>query len=86
MLDCCAPLDVVKDKGITMAALACLARCNGLTVQIEGPDTHTIEDLRAVIEEYCSEEKGKVVVVSYDRRGLKQTGSGHFSPIGGYHR
>ncbi|CAM9786851.1 unnamed protein product [Pylaiella littoralis] len=86
MLDCCAPLDVVKDKGITMPALGCLARCNGLTVQMEGPDTHAIGDLRGVIEECCSEEIGKVVVVSYDRRGLKQTGTGHFSPIGGYHR
>ncbi len=26
-----------------------------------------------------------LVVVSYDRRGLKQTGTGHYSPIGGYH-
>jgi glutathione gamma-glutamylcysteinyltransferase len=26
-----------------------------------------------------------VLVVSYDRKGLDQTGAGHFSPIGGYH-
>jgi glutathione gamma-glutamylcysteinyltransferase len=26
-----------------------------------------------------------VVIASYDRAGLDQTGSGHFSPIGGYH-
>ncbi|CAN0297117.1 unnamed protein product, partial [Hapterophycus canaliculatus] len=73
-------------KGITMSTLACLARCNGLTVSVSGPDTHTIEDLRAVIEECAAKDIGKVVVVSYDRRGLKQTGTGHFSPIGGYHR
>jgi len=27
-----------------------------------------------------------VLVVSYDRSALGQTGSGHFSPVGGYHR
>ena len=68
------------------AQLGCLARCNGLKVEIGGPSTHPLEDLRAVIEECSSEDLGKVVVVSYDRRGLKQTGSGHFSPIGGFHK
>ncbi|CAN0554412.1 unnamed protein product, partial [Ectocarpus sp. 12 AP-2014] len=47
---------------------------------------HTLEDLRAVIEECSSADTGRVVVVTYDRRGLKQTGSGHFSPVGGYHK
>lgn len=26
-----------------------------------------------------------VAIVSYSRRTLNQTGTGHFSPIGGYH-
>ncbi|CAM9915373.1 unnamed protein product, partial [Ectocarpus sp. 8 AP-2014] len=86
MLDCCAPLETVKDQGITLSTLACLARCNGLAVDVARTDTHTLEDLRAVIEECSSADTGRVVVVSYDRRGLKQTGSGHFSPIGGYHK
>ncbi|CAN0077952.1 unnamed protein product [Ectocarpus sp. 13 AM-2016] len=47
---------------------------------------HTLEDLRAVVEECSSADRGRVVVVTYDRRGLKQTGSGHFSPVGGYHK
>ncbi|CBJ32985.1 phytochelatin synthase, catalyse the biosynthesis of PCs from GSH [Ectocarpus siliculosus] len=86
MLDCCAPLETVKDQGITLSTMACLARCNGLAVDVARTDTHTLEDLRAVIEECSSADAGRVVVVSYDRRGLKQTGSGHFSPIGGYHK
>lgn len=65
--------------------LGCLARCNGLEVEMGGPNTSSLEDLRAAIEECSSEDRGKVVVVSYDRSGLQQTGSGHFSPIGGYH-
>lgn len=53
---------------------------------MRGPATHSIESLRAAIEECSAQDSGKVVVVSYDRRGLKQTGSGHFSPIGGFHK
>eukprot|EP00903_Cladosiphon_okamuranus_P008074 g7788.t1 len=86
MLDCCAPLEVVKSKGITLTTMCCLARCNGLVVTPFSPDTHAIEDLRAVVHHCSSEDRGKVVVVSYDRRGVNQTGTGHFSPIGGYHR
>src|SRR5689334_14868984 len=29
LLDCCAPLEVVKQRGITFGQFACLARCNG---------------------------------------------------------
>jgi glutathione gamma-glutamylcysteinyltransferase len=29
---------------------------------------------------------GSVVIVSYSRQVLNQTGTGHFSPIGGYHQ
>lgn len=66
--------------------MCCLARCNGLEVELGRPDTRSIEDLREAIEQCSSEDRGKVIVVSYDRRGLKQTGSGHFSPVGGYHK
>eukprot|EP00752_Nemacystus_decipiens_P001863 g1795.t1 len=86
MLDCCAPLEVVKAKGVTLPTMCCLARCNGLMVTVAGPDTHSIEDLRSAVEECSTEDRGKVVVASYDRRGVNQTGTGHFSPIGGYHR
>lgn len=30
MLDCCQPLEDVKQFGITLAEFACLAKCNGL--------------------------------------------------------
>ena len=29
LLDCCEPLEIVQQKGITMDKLACLAKCNG---------------------------------------------------------
>jgi len=33
MLDCCKPLDKVKENGITFHEFGCLARCNGLGVK-----------------------------------------------------
>ncbi|KAL8555264.1 hypothetical protein ACS0TY_003173 [Phlomoides rotata] len=33
----------------------------------------------------CSTSDDCHVITSYDRRAFKQTGTGHFSPIGGYH-
>jgi len=30
MLDCCQPLEVIKENGITLAEFSCLAKCNGL--------------------------------------------------------
>lgn len=30
MLDCCRPLEWVKEHGITLAEFSCLAKCNGL--------------------------------------------------------
>eukprot|EP00039_Didymoeca_costata_P008622 m.114323 g.114323 ORF g.114323 m.114323 type:complete len:187 (+) comp14161_c0_seq3:83-643(+) len=32
MLDCCEPLDVIKEKGITFMKLVCLGRCNNADV------------------------------------------------------
>ena len=60
-------------------------------------DTSIIINEKEVLSDSCCEKKIKsalsekvnvytrnVMVVSYNRRDLSQTGSGHFSPIGGY--
>ena len=46
----------------------------------------TLEEFRKDIERCCSSHKGPVLIVSYSRKELLQTGDGHFSPIGGYHK
>ncbi|ELR22440.1 phytochelatin synthase [Acanthamoeba castellanii str. Neff] len=96
LLDCCSPLEVVKKNGITISEFVCLAM-----IMVEGDadddDDVTwggwwsvsalqrdVDQFREVVRE-CSARDDRLLVVSYDRRGLKQTGSGHFSPIGGYH-
>ncbi|KAI3864849.1 hypothetical protein MKX03_006088 [Papaver bracteatum] len=44
----------------------------------------TIDDFRKYLMT-CTSSEDFYVVTSYNRRTFKQTGTGHFSPIGGYH-
>ncbi|KAJ3370006.1 hypothetical protein GGF31_004857 [Allomyces arbusculus] len=83
MLDCCRSLDDVRDKGITISEFGCLATCNGLRAKVHRADLVTKEQfLEDIIRtSQCDDE---VLVVSYFRGTLGQTGSGHFSPLGGY--
>ena len=118
MLDCCDPLEVVKLQGITVAKLACLARCNGARVTVKYGDAVGLDEFREDVKRVCAQcpshfkdspaspttapttastsccsdgdnyddpHKAVVMITAYSRRVLKQSGSGHFSPIGGYH-
>jgi len=84
LLDCCVPLAEVRKRGLDLEELACLARCNGADVALERGDATNLAAFRAAIASAAG--GGGVLVVSYDRSALGQTGSGHFSPVGGYHR
>lgn len=84
MLDCCIPLSVVEETGITMDQFACLAACNLLNVKMVRTDeTASEDDFRALIRTIVR-STDQVLVVTYSRACLEQTGDGHFSPIGGY--
>ena len=83
LLDCCVPLRDVRERGLDIEELACLARCNGAQVEVRRGDTSTLADWRAALTIAASGEA--VVVASYDRAAMGQSGGGHFSPIGGYH-
>lgn len=81
MLDCCRPLSSVAEVGLTLSEFACLARCNGLAVQVfEGGGE---EEFRSAVKGSARGEKG-MMALSYSRKTLGQTGDGHFSPVGGY--
>lgn len=83
LLDCCVPLDHIRQRGLDLDEIACLARCNGAAVDMFRAET---SDLAAWRSSLVAGARGDgVVIASYDRAGLDQTGSGHFSPIGGYH-
>jgi glutathione gamma-glutamylcysteinyltransferase len=84
LLDCCVPLDEVRKRGLDIDELSCLARCNGAEVETVRADTGNIDVWRS---ELVTASRGETIVIaSYDRGALGQTGSGHFSPMGGYHR
>ena len=84
LLDCCVSLAEGRERGLDLEELACLARCNGADVAAVRGDATNLAAFRAAIASAAGGEG--VLVASYDRSGLGQTGSGHFSPIGGYHR
>ncbi|AFZ11668.1 Glutathione gamma-glutamylcysteinyltransferase [Crinalium epipsammum PCC 9333] len=84
-LDCCKPLPVVKEEGITFDELACLARCNGAKVASYRSHQSSLEQFRQTIKEATSSPQDLHIIVSYSRQILGQTGDGHFSPVGGYH-
>ncbi|KAJ3339184.1 hypothetical protein HDU91_001061, partial [Kappamyces sp. JEL0680] len=82
MLDCCRPLELVKHDGITLSEFVCLAKCNGLEAKLRLAETTDHSEFVADLELACSSEQ-HIMVVSYSRATLGQSGDGHFSPIGG---
>ncbi|KNC52791.1 phytochelatin synthase family protein [Thecamonas trahens ATCC 50062] len=88
LLDCCKPLDKIKEEGISFDEFACLAKCNALEVVTAcraDEDEFSEDAFRADVIRSVREPAGSALVIAYDRSGLGQTGTGHFSPIGGYH-
>jgi hypothetical protein len=84
MLECCAPLDLVKEKGITLDQFVCLAKCHGLEARSQRFDHTTYDQFKADLYKTAT-EPGHHMVISFNRASLGQTGIGHFSPIGAYH-
>jgi len=83
LLDCCVPLEEIRRRGLDLGELTCLARCNGADVELHRADRDGLEAWRGSLG--AAARGDGVVIASYDRRELAQTGSGHYSPIGGYH-
>ncbi|KAJ3013561.1 hypothetical protein HKX48_005671 [Thoreauomyces humboldtii] len=84
MLECCAPREQIRKKGMTFTELACLARCNGLRVTAKRADQVSRDQFKKDLARVSASEDTHMVV-SFSRKTLGQTGDGHFSPIGAYH-
>ncbi|KAF9171086.1 hypothetical protein BGX20_008128 [Mortierella sp. AD010] len=82
LLECCAPAEQVKAKGITFNQFACLSKCH-CDVQVRRATQTSLEQFKQDLEMVCSRDDIHMVV-SFSRKSLGQTGDGHFSPIGGY--
>ena len=87
MLDCCVAPEEIKTKGVPLPKLACLARCNGAHCTLKHADAVTEEEFRRDVIQTMRTAEGyspQVIIVSYSRPVLNQSGSGHFSPLGAY--
>lgn len=84
MLDCCTPIDEVKKNGISSINLLCLALCNQLHGEFKrATDEVNIDEFRQELK-FSTKREDRAIILSYGRQVLGQTGSGHFSPVGGY--
>ena len=88
-LSCCKDTAIVEREGVTLDEFVCLARCNALTAQAQhaqpgSTDEGGVDAFRTAVK-HAATHANAVLCASYDRQGLGQTGSGHFSPIAGYH-
>ncbi|MDO9016719.1 MAG: phytochelatin synthase family protein [Deltaproteobacteria bacterium] len=85
LLDCCLPLEAVRSAGITLDQFSCLARCNGVSPSTHRASDSSVQAFRADLRAAAASSEGPVLVISYSRAGLGQTGDGHFSPVAGFH-
>jgi len=87
MLDCCESAEIVKLKGLSLTKVHCLARCQGAASTLHYANASTEDEFREAVQRSCQDESTSptVIICSYSRSVMKQSGSGHFSPIGGYH-
>ena len=74
MLDCCQPLERVRDEGITLTQAACLARCNGARVEEHWHGVVALHQFRAMVVEACASAEAHIIV-SYTRKQFGQTGA-----------
>lgn len=85
LLDCCKSLELATAEGLVLDEVACLARCNGGAVEVHRAFPENEAAFRAALEACVRAPTGPFLVVGYDRAGLGQTGTGHYSPLGAWH-
>ena len=74
------------EEGITFEEFLYLAECNGVSIIPFLASNTTLAQFRSAVLAACTRRLDDIrLVCSYNRSTLEQTGTGHFSPIGGYH-
>ncbi|KAK1289583.1 Glutathione gamma-glutamylcysteinyltransferase 1 [Acorus calamus] len=71
MLDCCEPLETVKDKGITFGKVACLASCAGAKVEAFRTTQSNVDDFRKHVIK-CTSSDDCHLIASYHRKPFEQ--------------
>jgi glutathione gamma-glutamylcysteinyltransferase len=92
---CGHSLERIKKDGLSFHDFESLARCHGVRIQsfrvCHGLDENCGAKSYEVFKQHIihttrSDHAKSFTVVNYSRKYLHQTGDGHYSPIGGYHR
>lgn len=90
---CGHSFEKIKSGGMDFNEFESLANCHGVQIQsnraIQSSTksyTEGLEKFRNDVKAISSSDLAKAfLIVNFSRKHIAQTGSGHFSPIGGYH-
>lgn len=88
---CCFHEERIQRIGIHLEEFNRMAQCQGLSSKMYRPSAAaTVDDFRRDVVEILTYQANDdtdngVVVASFSRQALGQTGDGHFSPIAAYH-
>jgi len=92
---CGHSLEKVQRRGMDFDEFESLARCHGIRIKSYKADeslhsptcTFSVRQFRAHVEAIASSDHAEsFMIVNFSRKVLGQTGDGHYSPIGGYHK
>jgi glutathione gamma-glutamylcysteinyltransferase len=97
---CCLNAERIRRVGITMEQFMILGTCHGMTITMKRPSPpsydacdkknhfFSLRDFRRDLQETLNSNlnhRNAMMVTSFSRLALQQTGDGHFSPIAAYH-
>ena len=87
---CGHSLEQIKEIGMNFSEFKSLGRCHGINIesyQISDYNLSNIQSFRKLISNSTAlSDENVFIIVNFSRKHLGQTGDGHFSPIGGYHK
>ena len=82
--NCCQRESDVQAQGISMAEFMSIGRCHGATIEAVRASDTSEDSFRSVVRAVVSSPQPPVLIASFSRSPLGQTGDGHYSPIAGY--
>ena len=87
---CCLSTERIRRVGVTLEEFGMLGKCHGLSIELKRPHGGKrecgLEEFRRDVKTMLSDpDSNAMLVVSFSRDYLGQTGDGHFSPLAAYH-
>jgi len=91
---CCLNPERIRRVGITMEEFHQLATCQGVEATMTRAHARSVQELRNTVKETLligkdssstTSKRTSIIVASYSRVALGQTGDGHYSPVAAYH-